>query len=255
MTAIPKFERFNFNPKLFLYLSDKTNLNIGINTVFENRIGGDIDYIKNESENPNSYFEKNKTRRISTQFTLNHAFNERENITLKNSFNNFSRIVTIPDYLFDGLQNSTFSEITYSYNGDLSQWVTGANLYTDSFTESSTTTFPLRNYNQITFGAFIQNTVKATEWLDVETGFRTDYVLDYGFSFLPRISALFKLSDKLNSRFGGGLGYKTPTIFTEESERIQYRNVRPIDSDSNSLEKSYGFNFDVNYKTNLTDEL
>ena len=255
LTAIPKFERFNFNPKLFLYLSDKTNLNIGINTVFENRIGGDIDYIKNESENPNSYFEKNKTRRISTQFTLNHAFNERENITLKNSFNNFSRIVTIPDYLFDGLQNSTFSEITYSYNGDLSQWVTGANLYTDSFTESSTTTFPLRNYNQITYGAFIQNTVKATEWLDVETGFRTDYVLDYGFSFLPRISALFKLSDKLNSRFGGGLGYKTPTIFTEESERIQYRNVRPIDSDSNSLEKSYGFNFDVNYKTNLTDEL
>ena len=255
LTAIPKFERFNFNPKLFLYLNDKTNLNIGINTVSENRIGGDIDYIKNESENPNSYFEKNKTRRISTQFTLNHAFNERENITLKNSFNNFSRIVTIPDYLFDGLQNSTFSEITYSYNGDLSQWVTGANLYTDSFTESSTTTFPLRNYNQITYGAFIQNTVKATEWLDVETGFRTDYVLDYGFSFLPRISALFKLSDKLNSRFGGGLGYKTPTIFTEESERIQYRNVRPIDSDSNSLEKSYGFNFDVNYKTNLTDEL
>lgn len=255
LTAIPKFERFNFNPKLFLYLNDKTTLNIGINTVFENRIGGDIDYIKNESENPNSYFEKNKTRRISTQFTLNHAFNERENITLKNSFNNFSRIVTIPDYLFDGLQNSTFSEITYSYNGDLSQWVTGANLYTDSFTESSTTTFPLRNYNQITYGAFIQNTVKATEWLDVETGFRTDYVLDYGFSFLPRISALFKLSDKLNSRFGGGLGYKTPTIFTEESERIQYRNVRPIDSDSNSLEKSYGFNFDVNYKTNLTDEL
>ena len=66
---------------------------------------------------------------------------------------------------------------------------------------------------------------------------------------------MFKISEKLNSRFGGGLGYKTPTIFTEESERIQYRNVRPIDSDSNSLEKSYGFNFDVNYKTNLTDEL
>ena len=255
LTAIPKFERFNFNPKLFLYLNDKTDLSLGVNTVFENRIGGDIDYIKNESENPNSYFEKNKTQRISTQFTLTHVFNERENITLKNSFNNFSRIVTIPDYQFDGLQNSTFSEITYSFNGDLSQWVTGTNLYTDSFTESSTTTFPLRNYNQITYGAFIQNTVKATKWLDVETGFRTDYVIDYGFSFLPRISALFKLSDKLNSRVGGGLGYKTPTIFTEESERIQYRNVRPIDSDSNSLEKSYGFNFDVNYKTNLTDEL
>ena len=255
LTAIPKFERFNFNPKLFLYLNEKTNLNLGINTVFENRIGGNINFIKNESANPNSYFERNKTQRISTQFTLNHAFNERESLTFKNSFNNFSRVVTIPNYVFDGLQNSTFSEITYSHNGDQSQWVTGANLYTDSFTENSTTSFPLRNYNQITYGAFVQNTVEATKWLDVETGIRTDYVRDYGFSFLPRISALFKISDKLNSRVGGGLGYKTPTIFTEESERIQYRNIRPIDSESNTLEKSYGFNFDVNYKTNLTDDL
>jgi iron complex outermembrane receptor protein len=29
----------------------------------------------------------------------------------------------------------------------------------------------------------------------------------------------------------------------------------PINSDVNKLEKSYGFNFDVNYRTNLTDEL
>lgn len=255
LTVIPKFERFNFNPKLFFYFNEKTTLNVGVNTVFENRIGGNINFIENESANPNSYFERNKTQRISTQFTLNHGFNERESLIFKNSFNNFNRVVTIPNYVFDGLQNSTFSEINYSYNGDQSQWVTGANLYTDSFTENSTTGFQLRNYNQITYGAFIQNTFKVKKWLTVETGIRTDYVRDYGFSILPRISALFKISDKLNSRFGAGLGYKTPTVFTEESERIQYRNIRPIDSESNTLEKSYGFNFDVNYKTNLTDEL
>jgi hypothetical protein len=31
----------------------------------------------------------------------------------------------------------------------------------------------------------------------------------------------FKISPKFSSRLGGGLGYKTPTIFTEESESIQ----------------------------------
>ncbi|RZJ50864.1 MAG: TonB-dependent receptor [Flavobacterium sp.] len=255
LTAIPKFERYNFNPKLFVYFNENTKLNFGVNTVFENRIGGNIDYIKDESKYPDSYFEKNKTQRISTQLTLSHKFNEKESITFKNSFNNFSRVITIPDYVFDGLQNSTFSEITYSRNGEISEWVTGANLYTDKFTENSATSFPLRDYNQITYGGFVQNTLKAKEWLDIETGLRGDYVIDYGFSLLPRISALFKINPKLTSRIGGGLGYKTPTIFTEESERIQYQNVLPINSDFNKLEKSYGANFDVNYKTNITEDI
>jgi iron complex outermembrane receptor protein len=255
LTAIPKFERFNFNPKLFLYLNENTELNFGVNAVFEDRIGGNIDYIKNESEYPDSYFEKNKTKRLSTQFTLSHTINERESFTVKNSINNFSRVITVPDYLFDGVQTSTFSEFTYANNGPLSQWVAGANLYTDEFKEDNSSTAPLRDYNQITYGAFIQNTVKANDWLDIETGLRGDYVHEYGFSILPRVSALFKISPKFSSRLGGGLGYKTPTIFTEESESIQYQNVLPINSDVNKLEKSYGFNFDVNYRTNLTDEL
>ncbi|QIH40187.1 TonB-dependent receptor [Flavobacterium sp. Sr18] len=255
LTAIPKFERFNFNPKLFVNFNEKTKLNFGINTVFENRIGGNIDYIKDESKYQGSYFERNKTQRISTQFALTHKFNEKESVTIKNSFNNFSRVITIPDYIFDGLQNSTFSEITYSKNGDLAEWIAGGNLYTENFNEKSQTAFPLRNYYQITYGAFIQNIVKVKNWLDIETGLRGDYVVDYGFSFLPKLSALFKVNSKLTSRIGGGLGYKTPTIFTEESERIQYRNVMPINSDFNKLEKSYGVNFDINYKTKITQDV
>src|SRR5690554_7407626 len=96
------------------------------------------------------------------------------------------------------------------------------------------TAFPLRDYNQTTFGAFVQNSFKATDWLQLETGLRTDYVIDYGAVFLPRVSALFQIANGLTSRIGGGFGYKTPTIFTEESERIQYQNVMPIDEDRKS---------------------
>jgi iron complex outermembrane receptor protein len=39
----------------------------------------------------------------------------------------------------------------------------------------------LRDYNQITYGAFIQNTVKTNDWLDIETGLRGDYVHEYGY--------------------------------------------------------------------------
>ena len=254
LSAIPKFERFNINPKLFVYFNSKTKLDFGLNTAFENRIGGNIDYIKNNS-NTGAYFEKNDTRRISTQLTFTHQLNENERLTFRNSLNNFNRVISIPNYEFDGVQNGTFSEITYSHNGETSDWVTGANLWSDNFTERQTNTFPLRDYNQIVFGAFVQNSLKAKEWLHIETGLRGDYIAYYGFALLPKASVLFKVSDKLSSRIGGGLGYKTPTIFTDESERIQYQNVLPIDKDFNRLERSYGTNFDINYKTNITDEI
>lgn len=255
LTAIPKFNRFNLNPKLFLYLNEKTKLDFGVNSAFENRIGGDIDYIKSPEANEGRYFERNKTQRISTQFNLQHQFDERNRLTIRNSFNNFNRVITIPDYVFDGVQNATFSEVSYSHNGEVSDWIGGVNLWTDDFSEKQVTTFPSRSYEQTTYGAFVQNTLRAAKWLSLETGLRSDYVKDYGLAFLPRLSALFTITEKLSSRIGGGLGYKTPTIFTEDSERIQYQNVLPINSDVNKLEKSYGVNFDVNYKTHIGDEV
>ncbi|MRG44428.1 TonB-dependent receptor plug domain-containing protein [Chitinophaga sp. SYP-B3965] len=254
-TAIPKTVRYVFNPKLFVYFSPKTKMNIGVNTIFEDRMGGDIQYIKGKGDNVHTYFEKNKSSRVSTQFSLEHQFSKKSTLSVKNSVNNFSRTITIPDYVFDGKQLSTYSELTYNHNGERSDWVGGLNLYTDNFKEFPKDNFPKRNYDQNTFGGFIQNTWQATDWLQTEVGVRGDHVIDYGFTFLPRISALFKLSPKLTSRLGGGMGYKTPTIFTEETERIQFRSVLPISPEANKLEKSYGANFDVNYRTTLFDEV
>ena len=58
-SAIPKFERFVLNPKLFVYFNDKTKMNFGVNTTIENRLGGDMLYIKGNGDNTNQYFEEN----------------------------------------------------------------------------------------------------------------------------------------------------------------------------------------------------
>ena len=254
LTAIPKFERYVFNPKLFLYFTEKTKLNFGINSTIENRLGGDIRYIEGNGDSLHSYFEENKTQRYSTQLTFDHNFNDSNRFSFKNSVSYFNRKISIPQYSFDGTQLASFSEATYSSSKEKSEWIVGLNLWTDNFQEKQIDTLPLRNYQLITTGAFIQNIWKATKWLNLETGFRTDYVVDYGFAFLPRISALFKITPKLTSRIGGGFGYKSPTIFTEESERIQYRNVLAINSNTNKLEKSYGGNIDFNYRTSFADD-
>ncbi len=253
-TAIPEFTRYTFNPKLFLYFNDRTTLNFGINSSFENRTGGDLQYIKGDGDATHSFFERNNSDRVSSQFSLNHKIGENSEINIRNSLSYFNRKITVPGYLFDGSQYGTFSEASFSTGNDKTEWVAGLNLWTDQFKENEQTAIPLRNYDQTTFGAFIQNNYHATKWLELEAGLRGDYIIDYGFALLPRVSALFKINEKVNSRIGGGLGYKTPTIFTEESERIQYQRVLPISSMENKLERSYGANWDINYRTSLFND-
>ncbi len=251
LTAIPKFERYTINPKLFVFFNPKTELNVGINITTEKRTGGNIDFIK--GNNPSGFFEANNTDRYSTQLSFKRSVGKSGLITVKNSLNRFQRTITLPAYSFNGTQNGTFTEFTYSSHGNSAEWVAGANLITDDFKEQQLTLTPLRNYNQMTFGIFVQNNWKVNDKVHLETGLRGDGIKNYGFALLPRVSALFKFTPELSSRIGGGLGYKAPTIFTEESERLQYKNVLPVNDALNKLERSYGINADINYKTKLAD--
>lgn len=252
LTAIPKFERYTINPKLFYYFSPKTILSVGVNYTTEKRTGGDINFIK--GNNPNGFFERNNSNRISSQLDFEHRFGKCSHISIKNSINSFKRTIASPGYVFDGTQLASFTEASYAYHGEKMEWVAGINLITDDFKEQQPPLVSLRNYNQFTTGVFIQNTWKIKDAIHLESGVRYDFVRDYGTVPLPRLSLLLKYSSKLSSRIGGGLGYKAPTIFTEETERLQYKSVAPINSQLNTLEKSYGFNADINYKTKLFDD-
>jgi len=253
LSAIPRFSRYTLNPKLFFYFNDRTTLITGINGTIEDRIGGDMQYLDDKGSPEHSYFERNKTGRYSSQVELDHTINANEKWTIKNSVSYFDRSIALPDYLFSGVQVSSYSEANYSKKGERADWVAGLNFLTDNFTEDRNSTFPLRNYRYNTIGGFVQNTWDATRFLTVETGLRGDYHNVYGFFLLPRVSVLVNFNEHLSSRLGGGLGYKSPTVFTEDAERIDFRNVLPIDVANTKAERSYGANYDLNYRTGLFD--
>ncbi|MBS5875798.1 MAG: TonB-dependent receptor [Prevotella sp.] len=250
-TAIPEFDRFTFNPKLFLYFSENTEMNIAVNTMFEKRLGGDIEYVEGRGDETHAYFERNKTQRHSLQATLTHKFDDRNRLTAKASGTYYDRVMEVPSYKFDGSQVSTFAEAAFAQTGKKHEWVAGLNLWTEEFNEKHAGTVGKRDYTQTVAGAFAQGTWAAARWLDVEAGLRADHVWDYGWAVLPRLSALFKVTEGLSSRLSGGFGYKAPTIFTEDTERIQYAGVMPISPENNKLERSYGANWDINYVTSL----
>jgi len=246
-TAIPKFERYTINPRLFVYGKSIT-ANLGFSYITEKRTGGWMDYIKHGSA---GYFEMNKTNRMTTQAELNYRVGENAGFTFKNSYSRFNRLIRVPGYSFEGIQQSAFTELTFSIQRKKTQWIIGANWISDNFDEQKHTNALLRDYHYNTVGLFIQNTWVVSDQFSLEAGLRGDHVKQFGVELLPRISAMYKINSRLTVRLGGGLGYKTPSVFNEESEKRQFQNILPIDQALTRNERSSGVNFDVNYNARL----
>ncbi|MEM8900470.1 MAG: TonB-dependent receptor plug domain-containing protein, partial [Bacteroidota bacterium] len=252
---IPKVRSLTINPRFFWYPDENTTFWVGLNTTFEDRIGGDLQVIDGQQDSDNVFSEQNLSKRISTQVAFDKTFSNSSELRFRNSVGFFDREVNIPDYQFKGEQIASFSELSYTTGDELSQWIVGANLFTDQFEESPLNTSSNRDYQNTTFGGFIQNTWDPEGAFALESGLRTDYNPDFGTFFLPRMSLLFKVNDELSGRLGGGLGYTLPTIFTEESEALTFQGILPIDPNNTEAETSIGANFDLNYQTIIREKL
>jgi iron complex outermembrane receptor protein len=247
LTAIPKFKRYTINPRIFYY-SDKTTADIGISFITEKRTGGSIAHIK---EGRAGFFEQNNTDRVTTQFGVTHSVNERSAFHLKGSYSRFNRSLAIPTYRFDAMQQSSFFEMSYTKESKRNNWVAGVNFLTDDLQEKRLSADGRRDYHYNTWGVFTQNTLTLGDKFFLEAGLRVDYLRQFGFEWLPRISAMYKLAPQLTTRLGGGFGYKSPTIFTEDAERKYFQHILPIDPSMTRNERSIGGNWDINYRTTI----
>jgi outer membrane receptor for ferrienterochelin and colicins len=251
-TEIPKTLAFTFAPKIWFYLNDKNTLSISNQTITQNRQGGDVNVIKNNGSAGHPFFETNKSIRNFTaiEFQSQVAVNKR--LVAKQSFSIFNRAIDIPNYRFGGIQYNAYSDVSLTQKFTKHALITGANLVYDRFNENQSLSLQKRDFNLATVGIYIQDTWDATEKLAFENGLRVDYTGRFGAFALPRISALYKWNSAWSTRLSTGLGYKTPTMFTEQTESLAYQNVQNI-SDNLKAEKSIGGTFDINYKTHISD--
>lgn len=267
---LPRYRRYTLNPRLFYYLKPGTTVSFGVNSSFENRLGGDMQVIAGQPDAQHTYTERNRTDRLSTQFRFDKTAADGSTLTLKNSVGFFSRVLTRPDgvanpvrpnYQFGGQQWASFSEVSYQHANSVLEWVVGGNVWTDQFRQDTPTNQlvgqptpePL-NYKLTTIGAFGQVNWKPTDRFVLETGLRTDYISRGQVVVLPRVSMLYKWSPAITTRIGGGLGYKAPTPFTEEAEERAFQGIRPVNVTTVRTEKSIGGNIDMNYRTRLFDD-
>lgn len=253
-TELPKSTDFTIHPKVYFYPSGNTTVTLGNSVTSGTRTGGDVEVVKKTGNATHTYFEKNKTLRNTATLDVAQKLNNNEQLLLKSSFSYFDRKISVPDYTFNGLNKNFFTDLSYANTATNYTLIAGANFINDQFTQQQTGAFPLLNFRTTTGGAYVQHTRDLSEKLKLESGLRTDVVHYSNNNYekteafiLPRISALLKFDENWSSRLGAGLGYKTPTAFTEQTETVQYQNILPLNNVKS--EKSYGGTADVNYRT------
>ena len=248
-SAIPKFDRWTLNPRIFLE-GPKSELKFGLNTIKEDRIGGYMNYIRNKIDVP-AYFEKIKTNRLSSQIEYIRELSSGNEMIIKNSINQYKQELSIPSYLFEGTQLSSFSELHILGASQKLDWVIGVNLWTEKFDQDKPDLSNSLDLKSKTWGIFTQGTVFIDDNWSIESGIRFDQTSDYGNFILPRISFLYTPDQSLSIRIGGGLGYKEPSPFNDDAESINYRNLLPLNTNKLEAEESSGINFDLNKSLNF----
>ena len=253
-TDLPRTYSFALSPRGFFQIDDKTRLTVGNSFSYQNRKGGDIRVIQGNADATHQYFEKNDSLRNITTFNFERDLAEGRRLTAKQSLAFFSRELSTPGYLFKGDQFISYTDLTYFAPVRNHALVFGLSAFHNSFDESPiAAATPERDESRTTVGGYVQDTVDITNRLSMEAGFRLDFAKGYGAFALPRVAVLYRFTDNLSSRIGFGLGYKTPTIFTEESEELLFRNVLPVD-DSVDAERSRGGTFDLNYRDSIGEK-
>ena len=250
-TELPKTNSFNLIPRFFFSLTEKSRLIVGNSTSYQNRKGGDVFVIRGEADNFHQYFENNNSLRNITTLQFENEFADGSRLVAKQSLAFFGRQIEIPGYRFKGRQFNSYTDVSYLKTVNTHALVFGFNAVYDQFRERDSL-LP-RDETRTTFGGYAQDSFNVTDKLFIEAGLRVDYLKHYGTFPLPRVSTLYRFTNNLSSRFSLGLGYKAPSIFTEEAETLLFQNVLPI-GNSLKAERSRGGTLDVNYRNRVGEK-
>lgn len=244
---VPNLKSTLIHPTLFIYPSGKSYISLSWSGSFEKRLGGDMIAISGKQDTSHPYFEKNILTRNTFSLMAENRFSNKIIATLKTSLSLFSRDQTTNIYFFSGEQTSFYTEASLTAHAGTHTIVAGLNVTGDDFKPSDATPVPVGSFSNTTIGAFVQDNWRIANSTKLEAGLRIDHHYDYGNFLLPRIAVFHHFNKQWGTRFGFGMGYKTPNPLTPQIKDYDIYDILPI-SPNVAAEKSIGANAEVNYK-------
>lgn len=239
-------ENIFFHPVFYFYLNEKNTVSVGLNSIFEERKGGDMQVLRNRPTALHQFYIENQSLRNTLEVIWERKIGQANKFSFKTTISNYKRDISSNTFGMRAKQLSFYSEASYVWKKEKHDVVAGVNFNGDRFRKIVPDSSSISDYSYFTAGLFIQDDWRIHPKFIIESGLRTDLHNVYGTFVLPRISLLYKINPYFTSRLGGGMGYRVPTVFNSEVDERSYRNLR---LDDNAVaEKSLGANCDINFK-------
>ncbi|MBK7561092.1 MAG: TonB-dependent receptor [Chitinophagaceae bacterium] len=244
-------ENLFFHPSFFFYPNENNTISIGVNSVFEDRRGGDMQVLNRRPNGTHQFYIENQSLRNTLDITWEKKSGKTDKFSLKGTGSSFNRNITTNVFGMRARQFSYYTEASYVKKKGKHDVVGGINLNGEFFKKTLPDSSSILNYTYFTAGLFIQDDWRIHPKFTVESGLRSDFHNTYGTFILPRISLLYKINHYVTTRLGGGLGYKIPTVFSSELDERSYAYLF-LDKDAKA-ERSTGANWDINFKKEIGD--
>ncbi|MEN9599217.1 MAG: hypothetical protein RL596_1528 [Bacteroidota bacterium] len=248
---VPSIKNIFIHPRFFIYGSEKSTIVLGYTFNDEDRKGGDMQAVR-KNPNTNKFFIQNKITRHTADIVWEEKLQNNVQLTVKGSTSFSRRDINTNVFGMKANQQIWYTEAAYSKKTDHHNWVAGLNFNGDKFNKLQPDSTQLQDQTTNTIGFFAQDDWKFNDHFTLQSGIRYDIHSKYGNFLLPRISLMYKVNREVTMRIGGGLGYKTPAQLNGEIDERNYRYIMPLSANLEA-EKSYGANYDVNYKTKVND--
>lgn len=247
---VPSVKNVLVHPRLFVYGGPTSTVILGYTLSYENRNGGDMQVLDKNSSAQHQFFIRNKSLRNTGDITWERKLPSNAQFTLKASVSHFNRDVQTNVFGMRAGQFTWYTEAAYAPKTERHNWVTGINFNGDDFRKHLPDSSLIPDEQNSTVGLFVQDDWKWDDRFTLQSGLRIDLHNRYGIFALPRLSLMYKVNPAITMRLGGGLGYKTPTLFNSEIDERDYRYLTGYTA-SVKAEQSLGMNYDVNYKKKL----
>lgn len=246
---VPDLNTFFFHPKLFLYPDKKNTLTLEYEGTFEDRNGGDMQVLHHTKDNQHQFFIQNRSIRNSISGTWENKICKTSALNFKGLLSFFNREINTHVFGMKAAQQTFFTELSYLKKWEKHTLVSGINVSGENYQNKPPDSSGINPYSNTFLGVFIQDDWKLAPKLTAQTGLRFDHINNYGPVLLPRLSLLYKFNHWFTSRLGGGMGYKVPTVFTNDVDERELQNHNLVAGIL--TEKSLGANWDINYKQKI----
>jgi outer membrane receptor protein involved in Fe transport len=256
---MPRVRSLTVHPRLFYYPNAHSQLAVGYTGTFESRRGGQQQALRDDAESLGgaAYFVTNSSQRHTLDAVYTNDSVGTGRLTIKGALTNFGRDVRTNTVAFKANQTTYYTEANYLHGlGKNNTVVAGVNFNGEQLRNADGRPTPLLSpYTYNTVGVFAQDNWTPSSRFNLQAGLRYDHHNQYGGFVLPRLSALYKLTEALTARLNGGLGYRVPVPYVNALDERDYPQVQPLRG--LRAETSQGLNGDLNYQhtfANFGDE-